>query len=85
MTKTVDLDVAAATLGDLIAGLKPNEEVVTWTDEWFRFSGDERALNGSSLKTAPVFEPSTWEQFSQLADRLASHVRHRLRGWYQQL
>jgi len=28
MTKTVELDVAQATLGELIAGLKPNEEVV---------------------------------------------------------
>ena len=27
MTKTVDLDVAQATLGELIAGLKPDDEV----------------------------------------------------------
>lgn len=28
MSRTVELDVAQATLGDLIAGLKPDEEVV---------------------------------------------------------
>ena len=28
MTRTVELDVAQATLSELIAGLKPNEEVV---------------------------------------------------------
>ncbi len=64
---------------------EPNEETVTWTDEWFRFSGDERALNGTSPKTMPGMEPSIGYHFSRLVDQLASHVRHRLRSWYQAL
>ena len=32
MSKTVELDVAQATLGELIAGLKPDEEVVIMKD-----------------------------------------------------
>lgn len=32
MIKSVDLEVAQATLGELIAGLKPNEEVVIMKD-----------------------------------------------------
>ena len=32
MTKTVDLDVAQATLAELVAGLTPNDEVVIMKD-----------------------------------------------------
>ena len=33
MTRTVELEVAQATLSELIAGLKPNEEVVIMKDQ----------------------------------------------------
>ena len=54
----------------------------SWTTEWQTFSGDSRALNGSSLKTASLFVPSRWEFYREMRDELARDVPHRLHRRY---
>ena len=57
-------------------------ESESWTTEWQTFSGDDRALNGSSLKSADMFPPSRWSMYARMRDELADDVAHRLRRRY---
>lgn len=54
----------------------------SWATEWQTFSGDDRALNGSSLKTADPFPPSRSSMYNSMRDELAGDVAHRLRRVY---
>lgn len=53
-----------------------------WATEWQTFSGDDRALNGSSLKSANAFPPSRWSLYDSMRDELADDIARRLRGRY---
>ncbi|WP_234733556.1 hypothetical protein [Tellurirhabdus bombi] len=57
-------------------------ETETWADEWQEFSGDKRALNGHTLKTASLLVPVAWQLYSDLTSSMASSVNYRLRTWY---
>lgn len=61
---------------------EPVWESRTWETEWQTFSGDERALNGQSLKRADAFPPSRWRLLDRLRDELAEEVARRLRSRY---
>jgi hypothetical protein len=54
----------------------------SWTTEWESFSGDNRALNGQSLKSASLFAPSRWQLYDSMRDELASDVARKLRTKY---
>lgn len=54
-----------------------------WQTEWQSFSGDDRALNGQSLKSADVFPPSRWRLYDSMRDELADDVARRLRYKYE--
>lgn len=54
----------------------------SWVTEWQTFSGDERALNGTSLKTPNRFPPSRWDFYAGMRDELADDVARRLRQKY---
>ena len=54
-----------------------------WVTEWQTFSGDDRALNGSSLKSANMFPPTRWSLYDSLRDELADDVARRLRRKYE--
>ena len=58
-------------------------ESESWTTEWQTFSGDDRALNGHSLKSASLFPPSRWSLYATMRDDLASDVARRLRRRYE--
>lgn len=58
-------------------------EVEEWADEWETFSGDQRALNGKSLKTRSLLVPSTWQLYSNLSSSMASSVSRKLRYMYR--
>lgn len=53
-----------------------------WVTEWETFSGDERALNGNSLKRADPFSPSRWQLYDSMRDELADDVARQLRSKY---
>ncbi|KAA9349452.1 hypothetical protein [Larkinella humicola] len=53
-----------------------------WVTEWETFSGDERALNGNSLKRADPFPPSRWQLYDDMRDDLAGDVAGRLQSKY---
>lgn len=55
----------------------------SWSDKWFSFSGDDRALNGQSLKTSCGIAPSAWQLYDNLASSLASSVGYKLRQRYR--
>ncbi|UHG89746.1 hypothetical protein [Spirosoma oryzicola] len=57
-------------------------ETRSWQTEWQTFSGDDRALNGQSLKSANLFPPSRWQLYDSLSDELADDVVRRLRSKY---
>ncbi|MGA0558669.1 hypothetical protein ACO2Q8_18555 [Larkinella sp. VNQ87] len=59
---------------------EPIWESRNWVTEWETFSGDERALNGNSLKTADIFPPSRWRLYASMRDDLAYDVARRLRA-----
>ncbi|RIV24084.1 hypothetical protein DYU11_11160 [Fibrisoma montanum] len=61
---------------------EPVSESEIWATEWQKFDGDERALNGQSLKTADFFEPSRWSLFREIRDDMASSVAYLLRRRY---
>lgn len=52
-----------------------------WQTEWQTFSGDDRALNGQSLKSADPFPPSRWHLYDSMRDELAGDVARRI--WYK--
>ncbi|MBC3785666.1 hypothetical protein [Spirosoma utsteinense] len=58
-------------------------ETERWATEWQTFSGDDRALNGSSLKSANLFPPSRWSLYDELRDALVSDVARCLRRNYE--
>jgi hypothetical protein len=58
-------------------------ESQNWATEWQTFSGDDRALNGSSLKSASLFPPSRWSMYVDMRDELASDVGRYLRRRYE--
>ncbi|MVM37074.1 hypothetical protein GO730_04360 [Spirosoma sp. HMF3257] len=62
---------------------EPVWESRTWQTEWQTFSGDDRALNGQSLKTANAFPPSRWQLYDSMRDELASDVAQRLQTKYK--
>ncbi|GAB3551347.1 hypothetical protein [Spirosoma fluminis] len=53
-----------------------------WQTEWQTFSGDNRALNGQSLKSADLFPPSRWQLYDSMRDELADDVVRRIRQKY---
>ncbi|WP_420147165.1 hypothetical protein [Spirosoma sp.] len=55
-----------------------------WQTEWQSFSGDQRALNGQSLKSADLFPPSRWQLYDSMQYELAADVARRLRSKYTQ-
>ncbi|QMW05495.1 hypothetical protein [Spirosoma foliorum] len=57
---------------------EPVWESRSWNTEWQTFSGDDRALNGQSLKTASAFSPSRWQLYDSMRDELAGDVVRRL-------
>ena len=54
----------------------------SWATEWQTFIGDDRALNGSSLKSADLFPPSRWSLYDSMRDELADDVARRRRRTY---
>ncbi|UFH52632.1 hypothetical protein [Spirosoma sp. KNUC1025] len=54
----------------------------SWQTEWQTFSGDDRALNGQSLKSADMFPPTRWRLYDSMQDELAGDVARRLRTKY---
>ena len=54
-----------------------------WHTEWQTFSGDDRALNGQSLKSADPFPPSRWHLYDSMRDELAGDVARRIRYKYE--
>ncbi|RRB06991.1 hypothetical protein [Larkinella rosea] len=62
---------------------EPVYERESWETTWETFSGDDRALNGSSLKSADPFSPSRWKLYRNLRDGLASSVAQRLQSKYK--
>ena len=73
---------AIDTQTDQVLWEEPISESEAWATEWQKFDGDERALNGQSLKTAAPFEPSRWSLFSEVRDDMASSVAYLLRRRY---
>ncbi|QKZ13545.1 hypothetical protein [Spirosoma sp. KUDC1026] len=63
---------------------EPIWESRTWQTEWETFSGDDRALNGYSLKSANLFPPSRWSLYTDMRDELVGDVVRRLRVRYSQ-
>jgi hypothetical protein len=63
---------------------EPVWESRNWQTEWETFSGDDRALNGSSLKSASLFPPSHWDLYTDMRDELVGDVVRRLRSRYSQ-
>jgi hypothetical protein len=61
---------------------EPIWESRTWQTEWETFSGDDRALNGHSLKSANLFPPSRWSLYTDMRDELVGDVLRRLRARY---
>ncbi|OJW76270.1 hypothetical protein [Spirosoma sp. 48-14] len=61
----------------------PISESQSWQTEWQTFTGDNRALNGQSLKSASLFAPSRWQLYSNVRDELVDDVARRLRTHYQ--
>ncbi|AQG79062.1 hypothetical protein [Spirosoma montaniterrae] len=61
---------------------EPVWESRSWVTEWQTFSGDDRALNGHSLKSADSFPPSRWSFYDSMRDELARDVARRLRNRY---
>ena len=53
-----------------------------WQTEWQTFSGDDRALNGQSLKSADMFPPSRWRLYDSMRDELVRDVARRLQTKY---
>ncbi|QDK80079.1 hypothetical protein EXU85_16270 [Spirosoma sp. KCTC 42546] len=62
---------------------EPVWESRSWQSEWQSFSGDDRALNGQSLKTATPFPPSRWQLLDSMRDELAGDVVRRLLSKYK--
>lgn len=62
---------------------EPISESRNWQTEWQSFTGDNRALNGQSLKSADPFPPSRWQLYSNLRDDLVDDVVSRLRSQYR--
>ncbi|WP_093833656.1 hypothetical protein [Spirosoma endophyticum] len=62
---------------------EPIWESRTWQTEWQTFSGDDRALNGQSLKSANMFPPSRWQLYDSMRDELAEDVARRLQAKYK--
>ncbi|GAB3956323.1 hypothetical protein GCM10028805_45820 [Spirosoma harenae] len=62
---------------------EPVWESRTWQTEWQSFSGDDRALNGQSLKSANLFPPSRWSLYNSMRDELAVDVANRLQSNYR--
>ncbi len=60
----------------------PIWESRSWVTEWETFSGDDRALNGQSLKSANAFPPSRWQLYDSMRDELAGDIARRLRSKY---
>jgi hypothetical protein len=54
-----------------------------WETEWQTFSGDDRALNGSPLKSASLLVPSRWALYDAMRDALAGDVARFLRRRYE--
>lgn len=54
----------------------------SWATEWQTFSGDDRALNGQSLKRADPFTPWRGSFYASMRDELADDVARRLRSRY---
>ncbi len=54
-----------------------------WATEWQTFIGDDRALNGHSLKSASLFPPSRWSLYDSMRHELADDVARRLRSRYE--
>ncbi|CCH53349.1 hypothetical protein BN8_02439 [Fibrisoma limi BUZ 3] len=73
---------AIDTQTDQVLWEEPISESETWATEWQKFDGDERALNGQSLKTAAFFEPSRWSLFREVRDDMVSSVAYLLRRRY---
>ncbi|GAB3902655.1 hypothetical protein GCM10028803_29710 [Larkinella knui] len=61
---------------------EPVWESRCWVTVWETFSGDDRALNGNSLKTADFFAPARWQLYDSMRDELAYDVARRLRSRY---
>lgn len=61
---------------------EPVWESRSWQTEWQTFSGDNRALNGQTLKSADPFSPSRWQLYEGMRDELADDVIRRLRTKY---
>jgi hypothetical protein len=57
-------------------------ETRTWQTQWQTFTGDTRALNGSSLASASLFAPSRWSLYNSMRDELAGDVIRRIRSKY---
>jgi hypothetical protein len=53
-----------------------------WVTVWETFSGDDRALNGNSLKSADPFPPSRWQLYNSMRDELAYDVARKLKSKY---
>ncbi len=53
-----------------------------FTDEWFSFTGDTRALNGQSLKTTPATPPTSWDWLRSMSDELAGDIAGKLHNKY---
>ena len=62
---------------------EPISESRNWYTEWQTFSGDDRALNGQSLKSANMFPPSRWQLYDSMQDELAGDVVRRLQTKYK--
>ncbi|GAB3930996.1 hypothetical protein [Larkinella terrae] len=61
---------------------EPVWESRSWVTVWETFSGDDRALNGNSLKSADPFPPSRWQLYNSLRDELAYDVVRKLKSKY---
>lgn len=73
---------AVDTQTGLLLWEEPIWESRSWATEWQTFSGDDRALNGSSLKSADPFPPSRWSFYRSMRDELVSDVARRLQNKY---
>ncbi|GAB4036327.1 hypothetical protein [Spirosoma gilvum] len=61
----------------------PISESRSWQTEWQEFSGDNRALNGQSLKSADPFPPSRWQLYSSMRDELVDDIARQLQTRYR--
>ncbi|GAB4024032.1 hypothetical protein [Spirosoma koreense] len=61
---------------------EPVWESRSWATEWQTFSGDDRALNGQSLKSADPFPPSRGQLLDRMQEALADDVARRIRQKY---